>query len=1021
MIKRRKHVVLTSQNPLKEWLGSDLDVKSDVDEEPEHEEVQQMQSEDETDESDSSTNKPGRIKARYTPNVQRSQTAGLQDSKPVLISQPPEPVDDSATEPDTESETEVQHLSVLPTPHKVIPPANESQDQLDSSATEPETDEELLLGARNTVLLKQAQKKRRLIRMVGSFINYSCKRKIKPSADELTEPDSETEVADVHILSQLHATIDDGFPPSLDTSRTPRPQFNSVDSLPFVGPFILDRDNGIQVNASINRWLREYQREGVKFFYERYKENRGGTLGDDMGLGKTIQVIAFLSAIMKKTGDNRDINRRQEYVSNLQDSPEWRQRRTLPPPNSKWPTCLVIVPSSVVYNWERELNTWGYFEVGIYSGSSQKRKPVLRDFELGRLDIGKLVTSFTTALNDIEYLEAQAWSCIFVDEAHRLKNSKSQTRIAFDRFSCTVRFGLTGTAIQNNYSELWNILDWSNPGRLGTLKQWNGWVTRPLTLGQDSKATPEQVATGRIVADRLVTRLLPHFFKRRTKAIIADQLPKKIDQVVFCPLTEMQKDVYKRFLNSREVQIILKKDKSCTCRSGKFGRDCHYKGYEKPWMFQYMQILIKISNHLALILPAPIDTPEQTQRHREQANIGWPPVNGIPTAPSYAQAVFDPRMCGKWKVLKDLLEAWRREGNNKVLIFTKSVKLLEMLEHRLKESFIEFRKLDGSTKQTDRMPMVDEFNEDPDVFAFLISIMAGGVGLNLVAANKVVIFDPNWNPAHDLQAQDRAFRFGQRRDVSVYRFLGAGSLEELIYRRQIYKQQLMKIGYEASHQTRYFEGVQGDRNKKGDLWGMENIFGLDESGTTTKLNIEKSHLAQLDWALTNLEGRSNVRKGEDTDSRGLEALFFDDAAIPVPDDEANQDEGEISKILNSNGVSYTHHNESLLQASAIETKLAKKAIESKKRLTGDSKHKTKTKKTDQQSFEWPPKRRRHLKVIPGLQDRLEALLILGYITSPEDLPRFATDFVHKSEQEQTAFLRKIDKGVARRKAEGTYS
>ena len=118
------------------------------------------------------------------------------------------------------------------------------------------------------------------------------------------------------------------------------------------------------------------------------------------------------------------------------------------------------------------------------------------------------------------------------------------------------------------------------------------------------------------------------------------------------------------------------------------------------------------------------------------------------------------------------------------------------------------------------MNIVDQFNEDPEVFVFLISIMAGGVGLNLVAANKVVIFDPNWSallirtsryiyiylivadPAHDLQAQDRAFRFGQRRDVSVYRLLGAGSLEELIYKRQIYKQQQMKIGYEASHQTR---------------------------------------------------------------------------------------------------------------------------------------------------------------------------------------------------------------------------
>jgi SNF2 family DNA or RNA helicase len=170
---------------------------------------------------------------------------------------------------------------------------------------------------------------------------------------------------------------------------------------------VLDQSNGIQVNSSTNRWLRDYQREGVKFFYDRYKDGRGGILGDDMGLGrilytallasnshdalpgKTIQVIAFLSAIMRKTGDDRDLNRRQEHVDELQDSSEWRRSRKLPRANATWPTSLIIVPSTVVHNWERELETWGYFETGIYAGSPKERAPVLRDLELGRLDIGK--------------------------------------------------------------------------------------------------------------------------------------------------------------------------------------------------------------------------------------------------------------------------------------------------------------------------------------------------------------------------------------------------------------------------------------------------------------------------------------------------------------------------------------------------------------------------------------------------------------------------------------------------------
>ncbi|KAF8519338.1 RAD26-like SNF2 family DNA-dependent ATPase [Hysterangium stoloniferum] len=837
--------------------------------------------------------------------------------------------------------------------------------------------------------------------------------------DSATEPDSEN-----------HETI--------SVCHNPRPDFTSVSSQPDVGPLILDQTNGIQVNASINRWLRDYQREGVHFFYERYKEGRGGILGDDMGLGKTIQVIAFLSAIMKKTGDDRDLNRRQEHVGELQDAHEWRRSRRLPRADATWPTSLIIVPSTVVHNWERELETWGYFETGIYAGSPKERAPVLRDFELGRLDI--VVTSFATALKDIDLLESKAWSCVFVDEAHRVKNANSQTRIAFSRFDCLVRFGLTGTAIQNNYTEFWNILDWSNPGRLGTLSQWNTWVTRPLIRGQDSKATPEQVANGRVVAERLVTKLLPKFFKRRfvnphfVRDIIADQLPKKIDQVVFCPLTEMQKQVYKNFLATDQVQVMLRKDEICDkCNSGKLS-----------WVFENMAVLMKISNHLALILPAPIDNPEQTQRHREQANIAWPPVNGVPTAPSYGEAVFDPRLCGKWKVLKDLLTIWRKEGDTKVLIFTKSVKLLEMLEQRLKESFMEYRKLDGSVKQADRMTVVDQFNDDPDVFVFLISIMAGGVGLNLVAANKVVIFDPNWNPAHDLQAQDRAFRFGQRRDVSVYRLLGAGSLEELIYKRQIYKQQQMKIGYEASHQTRYFEGVQGDKSKQGELFGIKNIFTLDESGTTTKFTIERSHLAELDWALTNLEGKS-TGKSKKTDNevcptnaegkpelRGLSSLFFGDGkkdyavgyleltrfvsdvqgedSLPQLD----QQEDEIHRLLNSNGIRYTHQNDALLRDSAIETRIAKKAIEKKR--SEDVKRARKGKGKQDPEPDWPPKRRHHKPQMPRLERRIDALIMLGHINSPEDFYKIADKFREKPEHEQVAFLGELDEEFVKIKA-----
>ncbi|KAI0920468.1 hypothetical protein AcV5_010192 [Taiwanofungus camphoratus] len=270
--------------------------------------------------------------------------------------------------------------------------------------------------------------------------------------------------------------------------------------------------------------------------------------------------------MMQKHGDTRDIDRRRGHVSRLQDiSRDWKERRVLPPANHMWPTCLIIAPSSVVGNWEREFQVWGYFEVGMYVGAPSERANVLRDFKLGRLDV--VLTSFDVARRDIELLDDMAWSCIIVDEVHRVKNPRSKLTAAFSQFECAVRFGLTGTAIQNSYMELWTILNWTNPGRVGTKGQWEGYVVRPLTVGQSKTAKDEEHIKAALVAKILKEKLLPKFFLRRTKHIIAEQLPKKIDEVVFCPLTSKQIEVYKRILNTDAVQNMIRKDEPCDCGS----------------------------------------------------------------------------------------------------------------------------------------------------------------------------------------------------------------------------------------------------------------------------------------------------------------------------------------------------------------------------------------------------------------------------------------------------------------------
>ncbi|KAJ7353609.1 RAD26-like SNF2 family DNA-dependent ATPase [Mycena albidolilacea] len=821
----------------------------------------------------------------------------------------------------------------------------------------------------------------------------------KPAPDPDSDPDKTDPDSDCDQLSPPPGKVAlkrSAHPPK---ELVPKPGFPVLPDQPLLGPLVLDAEQEIQVPAAINTYLRQYQREGIKFFWERYNEGRGGLLGDDMGLGKTIQVISFLSAIMGKNGVKTDRKRRRKHVAALQETKAWRKKKTLPPANETWPTCLIIAPSTVVRNWDREFKTWGYFEVGCYVGTPAERKTILKDFKLGRLDV--VLTSIDLARRDIEELQDLAWTCVFVDEVHTVKNPKSKTSQAYNEFQCIRRFGLTGTAIQNSYDELWTILDWTSPGAVGLPGQWRSFVSNPLKIGQSAKATDSERARAVDVSEKLRDKLLPRFFLRRTKDIIRHQLPQKTDEVVFCPLTASQIRVYKRILAMEELQAMLRRDDPCPCGSKKTQGHC-CTPFTFTVIFKFMSILIKLSNHLGLILPTPNDTREQLIRNRELAAIAFPDGN----APSFKLAILDPKYCGKWKVLLGLLEDWRKDRTNKVLIFTKSVKLLEMMAHQLKVASYGFLQLDGSTKQSERMGIIDTFHNDPDVFVFLISTMAGGTGLNLTGANKVVIFDPNWNPAHDLQAMDRAFRFGQTRDVSVFRLLGAGSVEELIYARQIYKQQQMQIGYTASIQTRYFSGVQGDKTRQGELFGVKNIFKLHESGLATKAAIEKAHVAELDWALGSLEAKPNGKRTdgdlegkvdkEYSDLKGLEALLSDDS----PQQNENSAKAAVRGM-------YTHQNPHLLVTSKFEEERTKNIVEKARKKPKKSKG-----GEESPGAAWPPSRvhekYKKLNDQDKIQRRKKALLGLGMVKDVSELPAFMKSLQDYTEEQQAYIIGRLD-------------
>ena len=727
--------------------------------------------------------------------------------------------------------------------------------------------------------------------------------------------------------------------------------------LPFPPPrpyedFLLQYSGGT-VPAPLAQYLKPYQLEGAEWLHEKFVYQEGGILGDDMGLGKTIQVIAFLTAAFGKTGDERDAKR-------------MRKMRRLGDVEERWyPRVLIVCPGTLMQNWRNELDRWGYWHVGLLHGAS--KEATLAAATQGRLEI--VITTYNTYRMHQSLVNTVRWDCVIADECHTIKEPTSQITRAMTDINALCRLGLSGTAIQNNYDELWTLLNWANPGVLGPLMTWRESISTPLKIGQSHDATLAQLSKARRIAEKLVHNLLPRFFLRRTKALIAHQLPKKSDRVVFCPLTELQADAYNNFVDHPLVHAIRDSSNPCYCQSGYTQGKCcgeFVEGYGKwqNWVFPCLVTIQKLANHIALLVPSGESDLEKHDKELERLKIALPDMwkelyENRDSLINYAS----PSFCGKWAVLKKLLRLWYSNSNatenggvgDKVLVFSHSVRLLRMLNMLFKSTTsYNVSYLDGSLSYEERQRVVDEYNSDPAQFVFLISTRAGGVGLNVTAANKVVIMDPNWNPSYDLQAQDRAYRIGQTRDVDVFRLVSAGTVEEIVYARQIYKQQQANIGYAASVERRYFKGVQDQKGMKGEIFGLANLFRPQQGADLVLREIvNKTNIAET-RAGVEIAGLELEASQEDAESGGEFEVATDrdpDAAMSQlaaeiigggggggqrggaaakgfrqsSTEAAKRKKDPVQAILASANVQYTHENSEVIGSSRIEARLSRRA------------------------------------------------------------------------------------------------
>ncbi|XP_059059147.1 DNA excision repair protein ERCC-6-like [Achroia grisella] len=483
--------------------------------------------------------------------------------------------------------------------------------------------------------------------------------------------------------------------------------------------------NGLLIPNYIWKQLYKYQKVGVKWLWELHQISSGGLLGDEMGLGKTIQIIAFLAGV-----SNTDIGK-------------W---------SGLGPT-IIVAPATIIYQWVSHFHFWyPLLRIAVlhHSGSHVgNHSKLIRDMHQSH---GILLVTYAGIGKYSKDLLARKWHYVILDEGHKIRNPNTQVSKLIKKVDTPHRIIITGSPMQNSLQELWSLFDFMSPGLLGSYNTFMEHFAYPITQGGYANATQLQEATALEIAKALKNIITPYIL-RRTKAEVQDhiKLPEKNEQVLFCVLSQEQRDLYMGYLMSTTVRSVLDKD-------NKFGDPLRGR------ILVALSTLRKICNHPDLYL---YEAQENIEDIDEEKFGYW-------------------ERSGKMTVVNSLLKIWQKQGH-RVLIFTQSRAMLCILEQYLQRQNYMYLKMDGTVSVSQRQNLIKNFNEKSEYLVFLSTTRVGGLGVNLTGADRVIIYDPDWNPATDNQAKERAWRIGQERDVTVYRLLSAGTIEEKIYQRQIFK------------------------------------------------------------------------------------------------------------------------------------------------------------------------------------------------------------------------------------------
>ncbi|HVV00227.1 MAG TPA: DEAD/DEAH box helicase, partial [Verrucomicrobiae bacterium] len=446
----------------------------------------------------------------------------------------------------------------------------------------------------------------------------------------------------------------------------------------------------MEVPETVQAEMRPYQREGFNFLCHLAGIKLGGILADDMGLGKTLQTLSWLAWLKARNGKH-------------------------PKP------CLVICPASVLHNWRREAQrfTPGIKVLVLESGAARHN---LRK-RIPQHDL--IVTNYALLRRDLEQLQKFAFRAVILDEAQFIKNPSAQVTHSVKQLHAEHRLALTGTPLENRLLDLWSIVDFVQPGYLGTQDHFSE-TYEPK--GENAESAQ------RIGRRRLAAKLRP-LLLRRLKKHVARDLPDRIEQRRDCQLGDEQRKLYLAELRRSRDQVMKTVAEQGLNKS-------------KIHVLAALTRLRQICCHPKLV------------------------GNGS--------------VSGKTETLFELLDSLLAQGQ-KVLVFSQFVQMLQLLGEECRQRQISTHVLTGQTK--DRQEVVNAFQQDPNAAVFLLSLRAAGTGLNLTTASYVILYDPWWNPAVEAQAIDRSHRIGQTQTVNAYRLISPGTVEEKIWELQQSKAQ----------------------------------------------------------------------------------------------------------------------------------------------------------------------------------------------------------------------------------------